>query len=182
MTFLLDNIKINDLEFAPYLTHFDILERIKELAIKINQDYEDKDPVFVAVLNGSFMFASDLMKMVDLKSELTFIKVNSYEGTESTNDVKQVIGINQDISARHVVIIEDIVDTGNTINYILEELQKHKPSSIEITTLFSKPTMCKYNHHLKYVGFEIPNKFIVGYGLDYDGYGRNYQDVYQLAD
>jgi hypoxanthine phosphoribosyltransferase len=182
MTILLDNIKINDLEFSPFLTHFDILERIRELAIKINQDYEDKDPIFVAVLNGSFMFASDLMKMVDLKSELTFIKVNSYEGTESTSVIKEVIGINKDISGRHVIIIEDIVDTGHTIDHIISELDKKNPQSIQTVTLFSKPTVHKNSTYLKYVGFDIPNKFIVGYGLDYDGYGRNYQDVYQLAD
>ncbi len=181
MNTLSDNIQLHDLEFEPYLTHTDVLERIKELAIEINQDYEDKDPVFVAVLNGSFMFASDLMKMVDLKSELTFIKVNSYEGLNTTNDIKQVIGINQDLTNRHVVIIEDIVDTGMTIDYILDEINKLNPSSVNVITLFHKPSMYKFNHYLKYVGFEIPNKFIVGYGLDYNGLGRNYQDVYQLA-
>jgi hypoxanthine phosphoribosyltransferase len=181
MTSLSDTITIKDLEFTPYVTHTDILERIKEIGIKINQDYENKNPLFIAVLNGSFMFASDLMKQVDLKSELTFIKVNSYHGVESTGLIKEMIGIGQSITDRHVVIIEDIVDTGNTITHLLNEMSKMDPSSIEVVTLFSKPDSHETKLYIKYTGFDIPNKFIVGYGLDYDGYGRNYQDVYQLV-
>ena len=177
-----ENIKIKDLEFSPFVTRFDILERVKELAIQINQDYEGKNPVFIAVLNGSFMFASDLLKQVDIRSELTFIKVNSYEGTSSTNQIKEMIGLSQNITDRHVIVIEDIVDTGHTMNYLLQELNKKDPSSIEVATLFHKPQANKSNIRLKYVGFDIPNLFIVGYGLDYDGIGRNYQDVYQLND
>jgi hypoxanthine phosphoribosyltransferase len=180
MTSLSDTITIKDLEFTPYVTHTDILERIKEIGIKINQDYENKNPLFIAVLNGSFMFASDLMKQVDLKSELTFIKVNSYDGVESTGLIKEMIGIGQSVTDRHVVIIEDIVDTGNTITHLLNEISKMDPSSIEVVTLFSKPDSHETKLYIKYTGFDIPNKFIVGYGLDYDGYGRNYQDVYQL--
>ena len=181
MTNLADTITIKDLEFIPYVTHSDILERIREIGIKINQDYEGKNPLFIAVLNGSFMFASDLMKQVDLKSELTFIKVNSYDGTESSGHIREMIGIGQSITDRHIVIIEDIVDTGHTINYLIDELSKKDPSSLEVVTLFSKPDSHETDLYVKYVGFEIPNKFIVGYGLDYDGYGRNYQDVYQLV-
>ena len=180
MTSLSDTITIKDLEFTPYVTHSDILSRIKEIGIKINQDYENKNPLFIAVLNGSFMFASDLMKQVDLKSELTFIKVNSYDGIESTGLIKEMIGIGQSVTDRHVVIIEDIVDTGNTITHLLNEISKMDPSSIEVVTLFSKPDSHETKLYIKYTGFDIPNKFIVGYGLDYDGYGRNYQDVYQL--
>jgi len=180
MTSLSDTITIKDLEFIPYVTHTDILERIKEIGIKINQDYENKNPLFIAVLNSSFMFASDLMKQVDLKSELTFIKVNSYDGVESTGLIKEMIGIGQSVTDRHVVIIEDIVDTGNTITHLLNEISKMDPSSIEVVTLFSKPDSHETKLYIKYTGFDIPNKFIVGYGLDYDGYGRNYQDVYQL--
>ena len=180
MTSLSDTITIKDLEFIPYVTHTDILERIKEIGLKINQDYENKNPLFIAVLNGSFMFASDLMKQVDLKSELTFIKVNSYEGTESSGKIKEMIGIGQSVTDRHVVIIEDIVDTCNTITHLLNVISKMDPSSIEVVTLFSKPDSHETKLYIKYTGFDIPNKFIVGYGLDYDGYGRNYQDVYQL--
>lgn len=176
-----ENIKIKDAEFTHFLTRYDILERIKELAISINQDYEDKNPIFIAVLNGSFMFASDLMKQVDLRSELSFIKVSSYNGTKSTNNINEMIGLSMNITDRHVIIIEDIVDTGKTMDYIINELSKRDPSSIEVATLFSKPDCHEFNTKLRYVGFEIPNKFIVGYGLDYDGYGRNYQDVYQLV-
>jgi hypoxanthine phosphoribosyltransferase len=121
------------------------------------------------------------MKQVDLKSELTFIKVNSYEGTESTGSIKEMIGIGQSVTDRHIVIIEDIVDTGHTINHLLSEISKKDPASIEVVTLFSKTESHKTDIYLKYIGFDIPNKFIVGYGLDYDGYGRNYQDVYQLV-
>jgi hypoxanthine phosphoribosyltransferase len=181
MTNIEETIKIKDLEFIPYVTHSDILERIRELAININDDYQNKNPLFIAVLNGSFMFASDLMKRVDVRSELTFIKVNSYEGTESTGSIKEMIGIGQSITDRHIVIIEDIVDTGHTITHLLNEMNKMDPSSIEVVTLFSKPESHETKLYIKYTGFDIPNKFIVGYGLDYDGYGRNYQDVYQLV-
>ena len=181
MTNIEEPIKIKDLEFIPYVTHYDILERVREIGIKINQDYENKNPLFIAVLNGSFMFASDLMKQVDLKSELTFIKVNSYDGIESTGLIKEMIGIGQSVTDRHVVIIEDIVDTGNTITHLLNEMSKMDPASIEVVTLFSKPESHQTKLYIKYTGFDIPNKFIVGYGLDYDGYGRNYQDVYQLV-
>jgi hypoxanthine phosphoribosyltransferase len=177
----LESIKIKDREFTPYLTHSDILERIRELAISLNQDYENKNPLFVAVLNGSFMFASDLMKRVDVKSELTFIKVNSYEGTQSSGVFNQLIGLGQSVTDRHVVIIEDIVDTGNTVNYLLKEISKMDPASVDIVTLFSKPTCHLSKMYLKYTGFDIPNKFIIGYGLDYDGFGRNYQDVYEIV-
>lgn len=182
MNILQDTIQIKDLEFVPFLTHFDLLERIKELGIKINQDYENKNPIFIAILNGSFMFASDLMKQIDLRSELTFIKVSSYDGVSSTQNVKEMIGLNQDIKDRHVIVIEDIVDTGHTINHVIHSLKENNPKSLEIVTLFSKPQSHETELNLRYVGFEIPNKFIVGYGLDYDGYGRNYQDVYQLND
>ena len=175
-----ENIKIKDLEFAPFITRFDILERIKEIAINIEQDYENKNPVFISVLNGSFMFTSDLLKQVDIESQLTFIKVNSYDGTSSTNLIKEMIGLSENITDRHVIIIEDIVDTGHTMNYLIQELSKKDPSSIEVATLFYKPEAHKYQTKLRYVGFEIPKLFIVGYGLDYDGLGRNYQDVYQL--
>jgi hypoxanthine phosphoribosyltransferase len=181
MTNIEETIKIKDLEFIPYVTHSDILERIRELAININDDYQNKNPLFIAVLNGSFMFASDLMKRVDVRSELTFIKVSSYEGTESTGSIKEMIGIGQSITDRHIVIIEDIVDTGHTINHLLNEMSKMDPASIEVVTLFSKPESHQTKLYIKYTGFDIPNKFIVGYGLDYDGYGRNYQDVYQLV-
>ena len=181
MTNIEETIKIKDLEFIPYVTHSDILERIRELAININDDYKNKNPLFIAVLNGSFMFASDLMKQVDVRSELTFIKVSSYEGIESTGSIKEMIGIGQSITDRHIVIIEDIVDTGNTITHLLNEMSKMDPSSIEVVTLFSKPESHETKLYIKYTGFDIPNKFIVGYGLDYDGYGRNYQDVYQLV-
>jgi hypoxanthine phosphoribosyltransferase len=181
MTSLEDPIKIKDKEFTLFLTHSDILERIRELAININQDFEEKNPIFVAVLNGSFMFASDLMKRIDLRSELTFIKVASYEGTNSTGNLKEMIGLGQSLTDRRVIIIEDIVDTGHTITYLLDEINRMNPASVDVVTLFSKPSCHTKKFHLKYVGFNIPNKFIVGYGLDYDGFGRNYQDVYELT-
>jgi hypoxanthine phosphoribosyltransferase len=167
------------------IPEYKIERRVRAMAHRLSEEHKSSGnslpPVMICVLNGSFMFASDLMKQVDLKSELTFIKVNSYDGTESTGHIREMIGIGQSITDRHIVIIEDIVDTGHTINYLIDELSKKDPSSLEVVTLFSKPDSHETDLYVKYVGFEIPNKFIVGYGLDYDGYGRNYQDVYQLV-
>ncbi len=177
-----EDIKINDLTFTPYLLREEILHRIQELAIRIQDEYSDKNPVFISVLNGSFMFTSDLIKQVDIRSEINFIKVSSYEGTESSGRLHWDLELTNKISNRHVVIIEDIVDTGLTMKAILNKIEDFDPASVEVCSLFLKKTSLKEDIFVKYVGFEIPNKFIVGYGLDYDGYGRNYQDVYQVTD
>ena len=175
----LQDIQIKDLCFTPYVLRDELMGRIQEIAIDINNDYKDKNPLFVSVLNGSFMFTSDLMKQIDVKSEIKFINVSSYDGLVSTGKVKENFGFGKWVTDRHIIIIEDIVDTGNTMNYLLKNIQQWDPANVEVATLFLKTECLDYDIDLKYVGFEIPNRFIVGYGLDYDGYGRNYPDVYQ---
>lgn len=174
-------MKIKDKEFSIYLERGDIQQRIAILAEQINQDYEGKKPLFIAVLNGSFMFASDLMKCINVDTEISFIKLNSYHKTHSTGKVKELIGLDENIFGRNLIIIEDIVDTGQTIRHLLDELLELGPKSIEIATLLHKPDATVENLSLKYVGFTIPDKFVVGYGLDYDGHGRNLNDLYSLA-
>ena len=174
-------MKIKDKEFSKYIDKEDIQQRIRILAQQINQDYEGKKPLFIAVLNGSFMFASDLMKNISNEAEISFIKLNSYHKTHSTGKVKELIGLDENIFGRNLIIIEDIVDTGGTIRHLLDELLELGPKSIEIATLLHKPDATVESLALKYVGFTIPNKFVVGYGLDYDGQGRNLTDLYSLA-
>lgn len=174
-------IKVKDKEFTPYLSREQIAERVSAIGEQINQDYADKNPLFVAVLNGSFMFASDLLKNVTIPCEITFIKLNSYHKTHSTGKVRELIGLDENIFGRNLIIIEDIVDTGLTMKHMLDELKELGPKSIEIASLLHKPDATVEELSLRYTGFEIPNKFVVGYGLDYDGQGRNLNDVYSLA-
>jgi hypoxanthine phosphoribosyltransferase len=175
-----EDIHIKDLNFTSYILRKELMNRIQEIAIDINQDYVGRNPLFISVLNGAFMFTSDLMKQIDIDSEIKFINVSSYEGTKSTG-VKKDFDFGDWVTDRHIIFIEDIVDTGNTMKYLLDKIDKWDPSSVEIATLFVKRMCLSHEMNLRYVGFEIENKFIVGYGLDYDGQGRNYQDVYQLA-
>ncbi|MFZ4798432.1 MAG: hypoxanthine phosphoribosyltransferase [Bacteroidia bacterium] len=171
-------VQVKDLHFEPFISHHSIQARVVELANRLTVDYHGKNPVFLSVLNGSFMFTSDLMKSFLAPCEISFIKLASYEGTESSGDVKTLIGINSNIANRHVIIIEDIVDTGTTVKKILEMVWQHKPASVKIMTLLFKPEAFKENMEIDYVGFEIDNKFVVGYGLDYDGFGRNMNQIY----
>jgi len=173
-------LKILDKEFEIFIKKEDIKSRVKEIASQISQDYAGKNPVFIAVLNGSFIFAADLMKEISIPAEISFIKVASYYHTSSTGEVKKLIGLQEDITQRNVIIIEDIVDTGLTMAKIKEEVMMAEPSSLEVATLLVKPETLKEDLSLKYVGFEIPNKFVVGYGLDYNGYGRNLKAIYQI--
>lgn len=176
----LQDIQIKDLAFTPYILRNELTSRIQEIALKINNDYHDKVPLFVSVLNGAFMFTSDLMKQIDLVSEIKFINISSYEGTKSTG-IKNEFEFGKWVTDRHIIFIEDIVDTGVTMNYLVEKIKEWDPASVEVATLFVKRDCLEFDLDLRYVGFQIENKFIVGYGLDYDGHGRNYQDVYQLA-
>lgn len=176
------DIQIKDLVFEPYILRHELLDRILELAIKINDDYQGKKPLFLSVLNGAFMFTSDLMKQIDIESEIKFIQVSSYDGLKSTGKIKDNFELGKWITDRHIIIVEDIVDTGHTMNHLLKKIQQWDPASIEVATLFLKTECLDYDLDLKYVGFNIQNRFIVGYGLDYDGLGRNYQDVYHLKD
>jgi len=169
--------KILDKEFIPYLSSEEILVRTKEIAKKLNHSLKGKDPIFIGILNGSFMFASDLYKEITVPSQISFLKLASYQGISSTENIKELIGINENIKNKTLVIIEDIVDTGNTLDNIIKQLKKHEPQEIIIVTLLFKPKAYKKNFKIHHYAFEIPNKFIIGYGLDYNGYGRNLKDI-----
>lgn len=174
-------IVINDKQFELLIEQEVIENEIKRVAERINKELKDKRPLFIAVLNGAFMFAGELMKQVNILSEITFVRLASYHGTTSTNEVKTVLGLNESIKDRSVVIVEDIVDSGNTMVSLLEELGKYEPEEIRIATLLYKPAAMKQKLNLDYVALEIPNDFIVGYGLDYNGYGRNLKDIYKVV-
>lgn len=174
-------IHLHDKTFEPFISAEEIDFAIANMAKQMDDDFFDETPVFVGILNGSFMVMSDLMKHYRGMCEVSFMKLTSYEGTQSTNDVKQLIGINENLEGRTVVIVEDIVDTGNTIEELKAIFKEKKVKHLKIATLFFKPEAYKKDIKIDYVGIRIPNKFIVGYGLDYDGLGRNLQDVYQLA-
>ena len=174
-------ITIKDKQFKSYISSVKISEAVKKVAEKINKDLAGESPVFLAILNGSFMFAADLMKEINLNCEISFVKLASYHGTTSTGTVSELIGLNQDLSGRVVIIIEDIVDTGNTLEKLTEILMSKKVKSFKVATAFFKPTAYTKKIKVDYVGIEIPNDFVVGYGLDYDGLGRNLKDVFVLA-
>jgi hypoxanthine phosphoribosyltransferase len=178
----MQEIKILDKTFVPFLTEQDIQQKIAELAETINKDYFNKKPLFLAILNGSFMFAADLFKKVNTESEICFIKLASYKGTQSSGHVITSIGLDSNVTKRDIIILEDIVDTGKTLFTFLPQLVNQQPSSIKIATLLHKPEATIYDVTVDYCCFKIPNKFVVGYGLDYDGYGRNTKEIYQLKD
>jgi hypoxanthine phosphoribosyltransferase len=174
-------VKIHDKTFELYIPYEKIRGVVEKMAEKMNADFEGKNPLFVCILNGSFMFAAELFKRIDLiETEITFVKLASYQGVESTGEVKHLIGLNENIEGRTVVILEDIVDTGITIDHILDQLKKINPKEIKIATLLLKPDALKKKVQLDYVGLEIPNNFIVGCGLDYNGHGRNLINIYSV--
>ncbi|MBC7873742.1 MAG: hypoxanthine phosphoribosyltransferase [Ferruginibacter sp.] len=173
-------IKVHDKSFETWLSEETISQRVKELAADINKDYAGRRPLFIAILNGSFMFASDLFKHLTIEAELCFIKLASYKGMKSSGNVVTSIGLEDDLFGKEVIIVEDIVDTGKTLHRFLPKLQHQQPKSLKIAALLHKPEATEYPLQLDYVGFTIPNKFVVGYGLDYDGLGRNLKEIYQL--
>lgn len=175
------SIQLHGKTFDTYLPEEQIQQQVKRLAEELNQDYKDKRPLFVAVLNGSFMFAADLFKHLTIDAEISFIKLASYKGMKSSGNVITAIGLEMDLFGREVVIVEDIVDTGKTLHHFLPKLLHQQPKSMKIASLLHKPEALQHPLQIDYVGFSIPNKFVVGYGLDYDGLGRNYRDIYQLA-
>lgn len=177
----MDTIRIKDKTFAVSIKEEDILKEVERVADAINRDLAGKNPLFLCVLNGSFMFASDLMKRISIPCEISFVKLASYQGVSSTGVIKEVIGLNEDISGRTVVIVEDIVDTGLTMQRLLETLGTRNPAEIHIATLLVKPDKLQVELDIEYAAMQIPNDFIVGYGLDYDGFGRNYKDIYTLV-
>ena len=175
-------VKIKDKTFKTSIPEVEIQQRVKEVADHINRDMADKNPLLLAVLNGSFMFAADLMKNITIPCEISFVKLASYQGTQSTREVKEVIGINEDLAGRTVIIVEDIVESGLTIQRMLDSLGTRNPDSIDVCTLLLKPDRLKVDLDIKYVAFSIPNDFILGYGLDYDQQGRNLRDIYTLME
>ena len=174
-------VKIKDKTFKTFIPEADIDQRVKAVAEKINRDMDGKNPLMLAVLNGSFIFAADLMRYITIPCEISFVKLASYQGTTSTGEIKEVIGLNEDLAGRTVVIVEDIVDTGATMKRMIETLGTRNPESIHICTLLLKPDKLQYPLNIEYAAMEIPNDFIVGYGLDYDQQGRNLRDIYTLV-
>ena len=174
------DITLQDKVFEPYISKDAILERTLALCKTLKEDYHNKKPLFIVVLNGAFVFAADLLKNCKFELEICFVKVTSYEGTESTGKIKQIIGLDQDITNRHIIIIEDIIDTGHTIEKLVADFQLKNPASIKIASLLLKPGAYKKNIPIDYVAIEIENKFVVGYGLDYNQIGRNINGIYIL--
>ncbi len=175
-------IEIEDKEFDLLLEYDQIKKRIRFLGIQLNVDYENRVPIFLGVLNGSFIFMADLIKEISLSSEISFVKVASYGGADtSSGTVKEVIGLDINLKNRDVIIVEDIVDTGITLNYLLEKVKEQQPASVAICSLLFKPQSLQKDIEIDYVGFEIPNEFVVGYGLDYKGLGRNLTDIYRAV-
>ena len=173
-------IKVLDKEFELSISSKHIQLRINELADQISSDMKGSNPLFIGIMNGSFMFVSDLFKKLNFDAQITFLKLSSYQGTGSTNRIKQLVGLNQDIQGMDIVILEDIIDTGITLETIIRELNQYKPASIRTACLLFKPGENKKEVKPDYVGFKIDNKFVIGFGLDYNGYGRKYEDIYTL--
>lgn len=175
----MDTVTYQGMEFVPYLTRDQIAQQVQRVANEICRDCPSENPLFLCVLNGAFMFAADLFRACQLAhAEITFIRFKSYEGTSSTGKVREIMGLSEDIEGRDVIIIEDIVDTGVTAFQLRQMLQEHKPNSVKMATLLFKPGSLKLGNPPEYVGFEIPSKFIIGYGLDLDGEARNLSDIY----
>jgi hypoxanthine phosphoribosyltransferase len=177
----MSTIKVHDKTFSTFLSAEEIQKQVKRIANEINNDFAGERPLFIAILNGSFMFASDLFKSISIEAEICFIKLASYKGTSSTGNLITSIGLDESLVNREVVIIEDIIDTGNTLHQFLPQIQNQQPASLKIAALLNKPTAMKYPINIDYLGFSVPDKFLLGFGLDYDGLGRNLPQIYQLV-
>ncbi len=175
-------ITVHDKTFEPYISAAAIDGQIKKLAAQINTDYAGKKPLLIPILNGSFMFASDLFKAITIEAEICFIKLASYKGTKSTGNVITSIGLDEPLEGRHVIVVEDIVDTGKTLAEFLPQLANQQPASLKIAALLHKPEALAHPLTIDYLGFNVPNKFLLGYGLDYDGLGRNIPEIYTLQE
>ena len=174
------DIRLHDKIFTPYISHEEILEKVRSLAHEVHKDAGEDVPVFIVVLKGSFMFASDFLKAYEKDAVVDFIRIKSYEGTSSTGKAEVLLDVTENLKGKKVYILEDIVDTGNTLKKVLDLVKKHQPGQLKIVSLFYKPEAYKYDYPIDFVGFEIPNRFIVGYGLDYNELGRNLKNIYQL--
>lgn len=177
----MSTLKVHDKEFIPYITSKEIQKQVARVAGEINKDYQGKKPLFIAILNGAFIFAADLFKQINVEAEICFIKLASYKGVKSTGKVITAIGLDAELFNRHVIIVEDIVDTGKTLSQFLPQLEHQHPASLKVASLLHKPAATVHHIKIDYLGFTIPDKFVLGYGLDYDGLGRNIKEIYQLV-
>lgn len=178
----MDRVKVLDKEFEMAISSAQIDEAIKGMALRMNKDLRNKKVIFLGILNGSFVFAADLFRKIDFDCQITFLKLASYQGTSSSGKIQRLIGMNEDIKDHTVIILEDIVDTGHTLDNIIKQLKGYEPAEIKIATLLYKPDAYQHDLELDYVGLEIPNDFIIGYGLDYNGYGRNLKQIYSIIE
>lgn len=178
----MEEVIYQGMTFVPYITRDRIQNRIQEIGKEITKEYAGRNPLLICVLNGSFPFAADLFRQIDTDAEITFIRLKSYEGTGSTGKVKEIIGLQEDIEGRPVIVVEDIVDTGNTIAKLINDLQARNPAEIKVASLLFKPESLKQGKAPDYIGFSIPPKFIIGFGLDLDGMARNLNDIYVLKE
>ncbi len=174
------SIKILDKEFSVSISSDEIQRRVKQIAESINRDFEGKEILFLSILNGAFMFSADLLRHITSDCILSFTKIASYEGMQPGEKSTELIGLNEDLKDRNIIVIEDIIDTGNTIHDLISRIEQFNPRVLRIATLLFKTGMYSYDHHVDYIGFDIPNDFVIGYGLDYNGYGRNFPDIYSL--
>jgi len=175
-------ITCKDKQFELFLTSDAIQTRLKEMCAQVNTDYADKKPVFLGILNGVFRLAGDVFNYIDIECEVSFVKLKSYVGTESSGALTTMLGLDADLEGRHVVLLEDIVDTGRTLHKFLPELEKLNPASVAILTLLNKPDAMEHDIPMKYIGFKVPNNFLIGYGLDYDGWGRQHNAIYTIVE
>lgn len=178
----MSTIRVHDKYFNPYLSEKEIIEKVKQLAKQISLDYQGKKPLFISILNGSFMFSSDLFKFLTIEAEICFIKLASYKGTKSSGQIITAIGLDTDITSRDIIIVEDIIDTGKTLHQFLPQVYNQQPSSLKIAVLLHKPDATIHPVQIDYTCFSIPDKFVLGYGLDYNGLGRNLSQLYQLKE
>jgi len=175
-------INVKDKKFSLFIKFEEIETAITKVAEGINNDFKDQTPLFLVILNGAFMFAADLFKKIEIDCEVSFVKLASYSGTQTTSRVKELIGLSEDIKGRSIVIIEDIVDTGITMESMIDQLREKEAKDVKIATLLFKPDAFIKEYKIDYIGMKIPNDFIVGYGLDYDGHGRNFRDIYKIVE
>ena len=176
----MSTLQVLDKEFVPSIAAEEILTQVRRVASEINRDYDGESPLFLVVLNGAFIFAADLMREISLPAEVSFVKLASYQGTASSGTVREIIGLNTDITGRPLIIVEDIVESGITMAHMIDTLKRQNPKSIDICTLLLKPQKLEVKLDIRYVAMEIPNDFILGYGLDYNGLGRGLKDIYTL--
>lgn len=177
-----DTIQIHDLSFVPLISELEIQDRVRALGQELTDRYRDKKPLFISILSGAFVFASDLIRAFDGHCEIGFVKLASYSGTRSSGDVQTVMGLDKELRDRHLIVVEDIIDTGRTLHFFLEHLQAQQPASISTVTFLRKPDAAQFPVLVDFVGYDIEDKFVVGYGLDYDGLGRNLSGIWKLRD